>query len=46
MIRNKHTMHTMYLMATGKPGRYDYFAITAGPEALAARFPRPRGGRA
>jgi hypothetical protein len=46
MIRNKHTMHTLYLSANELPGRYDYFAITAGPEALAARFPRPRGARA
>jgi hypothetical protein len=46
MIRNKHTMHTMYLMATGKPGRYDYFAITAGAEPLATRYPPARGERA
>jgi len=45
MRRNKHQLHTQYLMATEKAGRYDYFAITAGPMALADRFPAPRKER-
>ena len=38
MIRNKHAMHTLYLMSTDKPGRYDWFAITAGRTALRERY--------
>jgi hypothetical protein len=45
MRRNKHQVHTQYLMATEKAGRYDYFAITAGPLALADRFPARRKER-
>lgn len=35
-------LHFQYLHAFDRPGDYDYFAITAGPLSLAARF----GGRA
>lgn len=42
MLGNKHRMHTQYLMSTEKPGRYDYFAITAGPQSLRARYARAR----
>jgi hypothetical protein len=38
MIGNKHTMHTLYLMSTERPGRYDWFAISAGCQPLAARY--------
>ncbi|WP_137718175.1 hypothetical protein [Methylobacillus flagellatus] len=31
-------LHTQYLLATPKPGRYDFFAIIAGPLSLQARF--------
>lgn len=30
-----YTMHFLYLMAADKPGRYDYFAFTAGPRPIA-----------
>lgn len=30
--------HIQYFCAFDRPGRYDYFAITAGPRSLAARF--------
>jgi len=30
--------HFQYLHAFDRPGIYDYFAITAGPQSLAARF--------
>lgn len=43
MIGNKHTMHTLYLMSTEKPGRYDWFAITAGCQPLAARYAASKG---
>lgn len=33
-----YTMHFLYLMATDKPGPYDYFAFTAGPDAIATRL--------
>ena len=42
MIGDKHRMHTQYLMASEKPGRYDYFAITAGPMSLRERYARVR----
>lgn len=35
-------LHFQYLCAFDRPGDYDYFAITAGPQTLAARY----GGRA
>ena len=38
MLPDKHTMHMLYLMSTQKPGKYDYFAITAGAERLASRY--------
>lgn len=31
-------LHFQYLCAFDRPGDYDYFAITAGPQTLAARF--------
>lgn len=39
--------HFQYLCAFDRPGRYDYFALTAGPKTLAARFAgcRPSPGR-
>jgi hypothetical protein len=40
MLPDKHTMHMLYLMSTHKPGKYDYFAITAGPERLEQRYAR------
>lgn len=40
IARDKHAMHTQYLMSTELPGTYDYFAITAGTQPLATRFPR------
>lgn len=36
--RDKYRCHFQYLMAVEKPGGYDYFAMTAGPQALAQRF--------
>jgi pimeloyl-ACP methyl ester carboxylesterase len=36
--RDKYRCHFQYLMASGLRGTYDYFAITAGPERLSARF--------
>jgi hypothetical protein len=36
--RNKRRMHLQYLMATELAGEYDYFAITAGPKTLGARY--------
>ena len=36
--RDKYRCHFQYLMAFEKPGSYDYFAITAGPLSLQARF--------
>ncbi len=40
-------LHFQYLCAFDRPGIYDYFAITAGPRTLAARFAgcRPSPGR-
>lgn len=35
---DKYRCHFQYLMAGELPGSYDYFAITAGPVALAQRF--------
>jgi hypothetical protein len=40
MVRNKRRMHMQYLMAGERPVLYDYFAITAGPLALADRLAR------
>jgi hypothetical protein len=36
--RDKYRCHFQYLMASGKPVDYDYFAITAGPLRLRDRF--------
>ncbi|MCC4264604.1 hypothetical protein LL240_09045 [Oceanimonas baumannii] len=33
-----YTMHFLYLMATDKPGPYDFFAFTAGPGAIASQL--------
>ncbi|WP_445400399.1 hypothetical protein [Zobellella sp. An-6] len=33
-----YTMHFLYLMATDKPGPYDFFAFTAGPLAMTHRL--------
>jgi hypothetical protein len=46
MIGNKHQMHFQYLMSSQKPGRYDYFAITAGPLGLRERYAQAREARA
>ncbi|TJZ92898.1 lipase family protein [Paracoccus gahaiensis] len=38
-IKNRwFRLHFQYLCAFDKPGDYDYFAITAGPQTLAQRF--------
>ncbi|MGP9804131.1 hypothetical protein [Paracoccus sp. NSM] len=38
-IRNRwFRLHFQYLCAFDRPGDYDYFAITAGPQTLAQRF--------
>ncbi|PWR25035.1 hypothetical protein [Zavarzinia aquatilis] len=37
--RDRGMMHTLYLMATQRQGRCDFFALCAGPLALADRFP-------
>lgn len=42
MLPDKHTMHMLYLMSTQKPGKYDYFAITAGTETLDQRYGKPK----
>ncbi|MCC5983747.1 MAG: hypothetical protein JJU42_05225 [Rhodobacteraceae bacterium] len=39
--RRYFRLHFQYLCAFDRPGDYDYFRITAGPQTLAARF----GGR-
>jgi hypothetical protein len=39
--RNRFQVHLQYLMAAERPGRYDYFAVTAGPQTLRERFERP-----
>ncbi|PSJ48061.1 hypothetical protein C7H85_04545 [Zobellella endophytica] len=36
-----YTMHFLYLMATDKPGPYDYFAFTAGSSPMASRLETP-----
>ncbi len=36
--RKRFKVHRQYLMAGERPGRYDYFAITAGPLTLRQRF--------
>ncbi len=38
MKRNWYQVHFQYLVATPKVGDYNYFAITAGPRALADRY--------
>lgn len=43
--RNRFRVHLQYLMATERPGPYDFFAITAGPQRLQDRF-RDDGERA
>lgn len=35
---NWYKMHFLYLMSTDHAGDYDYFAMTAGPQSLAARL--------
>ena len=35
---NRFQVHLQYLMACERPGRYDYFGITAGPQTLQQRF--------
>jgi hypothetical protein len=38
-LRNRwFRLHFQYLCAFDKPGDYDYFRITAGPQTLAQRF--------
>ncbi|RJE81591.1 hypothetical protein [Paracoccus sp. JM45] len=47
-IRNRwFRLHFQYLCAFDRPGDYDYFAITAGPQTLAQRFAgrKPSPGR-
>ncbi len=39
--RNRFQVHLQYLMASEYAGLYDYFAITAGPQTLCARFNQP-----
>lgn len=39
--QNKRRMHMQYLMAGERPAEYDFFAITAGPQSLPARYPTP-----
>lgn len=39
--RNRFQVHLQYLMAAERPGRYDYFAVTAGPLTLREHFERP-----
>lgn len=36
--RNRFQVHLQYLMASERPGAYDYFAITAGTQRLRERF--------
>jgi hypothetical protein len=36
--RDKYRCHFQYLMASGLPGAYDYFAITAGALTLSERY--------
>ena len=38
---NRFQVHMQYLMASEYPGRYDYFAITAGSQTLRERFEQP-----
>lgn len=40
--RDWRLTHFQYLMAFEKPGDYDYFAMTAGPQTLAERFAHRR----
>lgn len=44
--RNRFQVHLQYLMASERPGAFDYFAITAGPQTLSARFPESGPGSA
>lgn len=37
--RDRYRCHFQYLMAGQRPATWDYFAVTAGPQSLAARFP-------
>lgn len=39
LVRDKIRLHRQYIMSTDKRGEYDYFAITAGTQSLAQRFP-------
>lgn len=45
MIRDKHQVHTQYLLSTEKPGRYDFFEITAGTGFFRERYAAERGRR-
>lgn len=36
--RDKYRCHFQYLMAVERPGNYDYFEISAGPQRLSERF--------
>ncbi|OIN07994.1 hypothetical protein [Oceanisphaera psychrotolerans] len=36
-----YSMHFLYLMATDKPGPYDFFAFTAGPRTIAHQVEEP-----
>jgi len=38
--RHWYRMHFQYIMSTDLPGRFDYFAMTAGPESLKERIGR------
>lgn len=42
LVRDKRRIHLQYLMAGERPSLYDYFAITAGPQALADRITAPQ----
>lgn len=41
--RDRYRCHFQYLMAGQRPGSWDYFATTAGPRTLRARFPTEAG---
>jgi hypothetical protein len=38
LVAVKYDLHMQYIRSTEKPGLYDYFAITAGPCTLRARY--------
>lgn len=43
ILREPMRYHFQYLMASERPGAYDFFAITAGDQSLAQRFAAARG---